>query len=643
MKRLLAMLLLAALLCGCGPRPPVNPTESTESAATEPTVRTEPTEPAESLLSKATPWRGDETLLELPLEQLKDNPYCSSIDLVGDRILLGNALYETPDTSETGEDEEFTDMLVGFRFTSIDARTGKTVAIREFDGAGYMTPQQLGDNVGICDNFSGSVWLLDPDLNLLKHWEREPDDCSWYLGYRGGRAVLYRFGFERDCTAEDLETGETEVIFNRNPSLWVMAQGENTIYAPIVTQPNWMRTMAEVNLVTGEICTVPGGVPASDGVRAGDRWFCWEYGDNGMTGTVVDGDRVRTTQVEKGSLQLLQNGRFLLSDEDSLRLCDGEGRLLDMCRPQTEQESLWTWNIRYSDLFGGYLMRLDGSEGQQHLLLWQAGDEPGEQVLHFEDRDDLAPTPRGSAVSQELYERAEQIGAQYGVEVLIADQYQVPNVPYTVELMTDEEMISSGLDLLEEVLASYPEGFFRQLRWRNIQKMQIYLTGYIYPGETHTIGGGYSAFAHEYGNACLVAMDVHGQAAYIYGHEFSHLIDRKLQRDAGCRADSDYSEAKWESFNPEGFEYTYDYGNVPGYFEDQSMYAWFASPYATVNATEDRATVMESAIGVDWAFWDAPGMQAKMRYYCACIRDGFDTSGWPEVTLWEKVLETFDE
>ena len=30
-----------------------------------------------------------------------------------------------------------------------------------------------------------------------------------------------------------------------------------------------------------------------------------------------------------------------------------------------------------------------------------------------------------------------------------------------------------------------------------------------------------------------------------------------------------------------------------------------------------------------------PGMAEKMRYYAACIRDCFDTEGWPESTLWE--------
>ena len=31
-------------------------------------------------------------------------------------------------------------------------------------------------------------------------------------------------------------------------------------------------------------------------------------------------------------------------------------------------------------------------------------------------------------------------------------------------------------------------------------------------------------------------------------------------------------------------------------------------------------------------------MQNKFAYYCQCIREGFDTTGWPETTPWEEML-----
>ena len=39
-----------------------------------------------------------------------------------------------------------------------------------------------------------------------------------------------------------------------------------------------------------------------------------------------------------------------------------------------------------------------------------------------------------------------------------------------------------------------------------------------------------------------------------------------------------------------------------------------------------------------WDFDPGSGKRAKMQFYADCIRDGFDTTGWPEITLWEQAL-----
>lgn len=35
---------------------------------------------------------------------------------------------------------------------------------------------------------------------------------------------------------------------------------------------------------------------------------------------------------------------------------------------------------------------------------------------------------------------------------------------------------------------------------------------------------------------------------------------------------------------------------------------------------------------------DTP-LYSKLKYYCDCIRNCFDTTGWPKYTAWEKVLQ----
>jgi hypothetical protein len=39
-----------------------------------------------------------------------------------------------------------------------------------------------------------------------------------------------------------------------------------------------------------------------------------------------------------------------------------------------------------------------------------------------------------------------------------------------------------------------------------------------------------------------------------------------------------------------------------------------------------------------WTFENAQVLTEKLDYYCRCIRDAFDTSGWPDTVLWEQYL-----
>jgi hypothetical protein len=35
-------------------------------------------------------------------------------------------------------------------------------------------------------------------------------------------------------------------------------------------------------------------------------------------------------------------------------------------------------------------------------------------------------------------------------------------------------------------------------------------------------------------------------------------------------------------------------------------------------------------------FTGRKGLEGKLDYYCRCIRDAFDTTGWAETVLWEQ-------
>ena len=625
MKKLLCLLLTLALLAGCTPKTPEQtaPPPVQTTAAVQPTAEA-PTEAPVTILDHAVPWQNDPQLLQL---QLPEEPW-NGLDVMEERMLLFRIDY-----SEDGTQGRMV-------LSTVDLRTGEPTGRREVPVSGYFVPQILQDTVVLCDNNAGIIYRWDRDLEPIGRWELPPDSLTWCLGYRDGEEVLYRMGYQMDLTAENLRTGEKTTIVRQNRNFWSAGILGGQLQTMCVEGPNLLQYACTVDLLTGEVRRIPTEHPMISATRVGEIWLGHGASDSEYY-LVPDGEPLRIRQ-EFTTFQQLSDGCLLQICQDSpeLRIYGPRGEALGVCRPTQPQDQSSVWQAQACPLLGGYLLPVYNWEGIEALLLWQP--DPA-----YEGEDLVLEMPQepegsgGTAVDAALYERAAGLGERYGVEIYIADRIDTDSSTFTVEPMLDEAQIAAGLDLLERVLGSYPEGFFRQLRWENVRRLQIHLGGRIYSGDSYRIDGAYSGFVVRPGDACQVVISLGSSNELTYAHEFSHVIDQKLQWDSECRSDSAYSEEAWLALNPRDFEYTYDYGNVAPYFEgeDRELYGWFLSPYSMVNPTEDRAQIMEAAVGVPWAFDEGPGMLRKLRWYSDCIRDCFDTTGWPEKTVWEQVLK----
>jgi hypothetical protein len=202
--------------------------------------------------------------------------------------------------------------------------------------------------------------------------------------------------------------------------------------------------------------------------------------------------------------------------------------------------------------------------------------------------------------------------------------------------VTDPTEILDALDTLEDALEVYPEGFFRQLRYGEVQRIEIHLAGTITTiNEEYT--DTYVAFVQERYDSHVMVVDIFLADVGTYYHEFSHIIDSFLEWDAMQREDALFSDEIWCSLNPSWFSgYSYSY-SWEQYVKD---YSCFIDSYSTINPTEDRARVLEYAmVEYDYDYYEEGTVLAqKLAYYCQCIRDAFDTSGWPDTVLWEQYL-----
>lgn len=242
---------------------------------------------------------------------------------------------------------------------------------------------------------------------------------------------------------------------------------------------------------------------------------------------------------------------------------------------------------------------------------------------------------------QILYKRAAALSQRFGLDIQVPKQNDIAYSHYDATALTDLSCFASALDILEQTLAQYPEGFFRQLPYDNVEIIRIELVGSLAVKDGIDIDpNSVTAFAQNTGKIHLIVFNAATISLPTLYHEFSHIIDAHLKWDSLNRENALYSEQTWLALQPEGFFFASSYTKIPTYLLSFLNSDFFISEYSLTFPTEDRATLMEAAMNnFNLRFEVGSGRRKKMQYYADCIRDCFDTTGWPETTLWEQVLK----
>ena len=229
--------------------------------------------------------------------------------------------------------------------------------------------------------------------------------------------------------------------------------------------------------------------------------------------------------------------------------------------------------------------------------------------------------------------------------------YFGPEVPkridyYDIHQFKNKDKLSVALDSLEEILGCFPDDFFTQLCYGDIRGMRIYLCGDISSGHSDMINEP-SGFVNIINNHNVIVLNCNysWDFSYTVGHEISHLIDQRLTFIHTYDEKSEFSEGKWNSFNPDSFSYDDSYANYNPDDPSNHISGYFIDSYGMTFATEDRSEIFGTAIddyinGIydDARFTDDSPIRNKLDYYSRCIRDGFDTKDWPDTMAWESVL-----
>ena len=610
MKKILLTLLCACvLLSGC-------------HVGSEPTVQTDPP----------------------PTEAPTIQPDVSDLPLLEQGSALDespNLLYIPNDTMEGMEQPEM--RLLGNGLLLSEHRNGTMILnhISLENGAlitsaaipaGEGTKVIIGSGeIALCDRELGMITILDEGFQVLRTYPVTGEGDDWYLNQE--LDTLFVFDFDRGLVAWNLETGDENWLVDNAIRVSCLGGGNAYLLVQYTDRADQKTYGRCLNLSTASMETLPVEAAVTGGIRQGELWLLQGQAEQ----ILVQGEDLCSVAWD-GDVRLLSPRRHLLAMDASRRdltIFETDGAFISRCSLPQNSHAITGTDFVWSGYWSGYFFT-DFLDGTSRLMFWDVSAET--------EGDNLELPPLGAAEKPEpvlepqLYEQAAELSRRYGLDIRIGEQCYMNYTNYNTHVLKDSFFVREALDILEYTLSQYPEGFFDQLRYGSIEYIRIELVGSLTTKDgVKNRRDTASGFAQNMGSYYLVALDGYTMRKETVYHEISHIIDKRLDWDAFIREDALYSEESWMNLQPEGFEYAMSYAEeVP--FDGE--YDYFVSDYSLTFPTEDRAELMALAM-VDngWAFEPGNGCMAKMQFYADCIRDCFDTTGWPETTRWEQHLK----
>lgn len=625
MKRMLLLLLaLFVLLSGCHAESlPAEDTRVVPSVAEEPAVT-----PLSFSLMDSRQIIGDGNNVWYIPNAHVESPFASALYAFGDDLLLGSYLTDYDENGETIEQQ--------LELKRISLADGSLLAQTLLPISGAVTVQTFDGFICLSDPIAGMVTVLDGAMNLVSQYQAESDTYAhWFVA--ADMKTLYCFDMSGGLYSIDLNSGVRVNLLCDVTQLYVCSSSQRYVIFLYTEGRSQLDCNGCLDLQTGAVEATPfEGSLGSSTSRNGDLWVSSNVMDMSSYTIVTSEARKTLFWKEHTITALFPQTQLLVADPHrrNLMLYHPDGTFISHCNLPDDEMRYAGTDLIWNDYWGGYFF-LDYTAQGANLIFWDIGAESSGENLPLRDIQE-AFIPEDGVVDAALYDRAWELSQRFGVDIRIADRCQLDYGYYTAAMEANPEYIAAALDTLESCLSRYPAGFFDQLRYGSVRSLRIELVDDLMPIDTSLAPS--AAFAQELGDHNLIVMDTYSVLPWNIYHEISHIIDNRLSFDARLRSDALFSEEAWLALQPEGFDYAYSYWEMPDHTVRYIDSGYFRDSYACTFPTEDRAELMEAAMCGEPIFMDHEMLRRKLSFYCQCIRDCFDTTGWPEVTLWEQPL-----
>lgn len=616
MKRLLILALVCLLLCGCTTQP--QPTETTQPTQTQP--MTEPTEPSGCYDPDSTvemQYQGAVKAYPLGMEDAWD------VVCVGSDVVVFSGDVNTTLTMFSGENlYASAQMKLDVCITSMDASTQVTEK-----GMAYY------------DSAAGQMVLLDTALKEVARIQ-VPEDIVGVPVLSADRQALYY------CTADSVRVLELEHGIRRllkeiqfyHQSVHSLLLGDTVLRCDLMENDGSSRRIF-ISTETGELV---GEYQKELTVFSNADTYYAMYPEGAMQALVygnADGNqRMLIPEDVTAEYRYLPEKNAVVTSalKDNSLVLDYYDLSSGMRSSVLELHGCSLSGIAAGEGSWVYVLCQDDNRGGAVLYRWDtAALASNDSDVYTGPRYTLEKPDTEGLSACRAY--ATELNQRYGVEILLYTD-AVANQPwdYTLEAEYQAPMIRRDLELLDQLLAIYPQGFLKQtVDSTSSRVLRICLvrslTGTPESGSLETAEGIHFWIEEE----PYVALCVGQLNDKLVFHEIFHAIETKVYSDSQI-----YYE--WDDLNPKGFEYDYNYQDYLNHWDSEYLKdetRAFIDSYSMTFPKEDRARIMEYAMteGNESCF-QSEIMQRKLYQLCLGIRKAYGLTKSEETYPWEQYL-----
>lgn len=606
-----------------------------------------------------------DNLYTLHMENIPDDAWISSISECGSKVLVMYYEYDT----YTNASDYYLKLVNPLTLEESDSLPLPEGVYAESD-----VYTDADDRIMVVNTDAADVYIFNDSLEESKDISLGNSYISSYCLSNDSRYIYYMFSYGNDiyrydtvtdevCTVcESFTPGDTEYAYISG-----FVAGEETDYILLGT------TDYEIGEVTYNLYDVSTGNVFNSTVSGVAYATKLEYiegdSDNYLAKCNVD-----------GVTEIVSCGNVLsLSDYDEYYYVNddlADRKVISTLSDYDEESDIDTFNLKVYDLDTGlieneseftftssdYSYMYAGNTlymKDLNLVVWQAADSKNgifvwdlaevnsqseDTTSHLYTWEDLISPDK--AEMEKLRQKAERIGQEAGVEIYIGDDVsQCTITTYKYTPVNNAVRIDKALDIMERELSRYPDGMLAQLDDSYGSALKIYLSGKILPISDDALSTAVGVQDTLEDDTWMV-LDITTTIDYTrtIHHEIFHAVELHMINE-GFYFDYD----TWYSFNPEGFDYDYGYDRndenanydyVTGDVDHVDEIS-FIDRYSKSMPNEDRARIVEYAMAESehpTGYFEYKNIHNKLEYISSQIRKCFDTTGWPEVTEWEKCL-----